>query len=90
MDESNMTDRQSPPERELSHAGSVVDKAIEYMLGQELSELAVASALLGGALGLLTRALPDNIVVQILQNAIASVESGEMSAATADDKAGNA
>lgn len=83
-------DRQSPPERELSHAGSVVDKAIEYMLGQELSELAVASALLGGALGLLTRALPDNIVVQILQNAIASVESGEMSAATADDKAGNA
>lgn len=85
-----MTDRQSPPERELSHAGSVVDKAIEYMLGQELSELAIASALLGGALGLLTRALPDNIVVQILQNAIASVESGEMSAATADDKAGNA
>lgn len=85
-----MTDRQSPPERELSHAGSVVDKAIEYMLGQELSELAIASALLGGALGLLTRALPDNIVVQILQNAIASVESGEMSAATADDKVGNA
>lgn len=85
-----MTDRQSPPERELSHAGSVVDKAIEYMLGQELSELAVASALLGGALGLLTRTLPDSIVVQILQNAIESVESGEMSSATTSDRAGTA
>lgn len=85
-----MSDRQSPPERELSHAGSVVDKAIEYMLGQDLSELAVASALLGGALGLLTRALPDDIVVQILQNAIHSVESGEMSTATTSDRAGNA
>lgn len=85
-----MTDRQSPPERELSHAGSVVDKAIEYMLGQELSELAIASALLGGALGLLTRALPDSVVVQILQNAISSVESGEMSSAAANDKVGNA
>lgn len=85
-----MTDRQSPPERELSHAGSVVDKAIEYMLGQELSELAIASALLGGALGLLTRALPDSVVIQILQNAIASVESGEMSPASAEDKVGNA
>lgn len=83
-------DRQSPPERELSHAGSVVDKAIEYMLGQDISELAVASALLGGALGLLTRALPDEIVVQILQNAIQSVESGEMNEASAKDGMGNA
>ena len=85
-----MTERQSPPERELSHAGSVVDKAIEYMIGQDLSELSVASALLGGALGLLTRALPDEIVVQILQNAIQSVESGEMSAAKNQDHVGTA
>ena len=85
-----MTDRQSPPERELSHAGSVVDKAIEYMLGQDLSELAIASALLGGALGLLTRALPDSVVVQILQNAIQSVESGEMNAASDRDRSGTA
>ena len=35
---------------ELSHAGAVVDKAIEYMMGQNISSLAVASALLGGAL----------------------------------------
>ncbi|HTQ72421.1 MAG TPA: hypothetical protein VMH92_13110 [Acidocella sp.] len=85
-----MTDRQSPPERELNHAGSVVDKAIEYMIGQELSELAIASALLGGAMGLLTRSLPDAVVVQILQNAIESIESGEMHAASGQDKTGQA
>ncbi len=85
-----MTDRQSPPERELSHAGSVVDKAIEYMIGQDLSELSIASALLGGAMGLLTRTLPDAVVVQILQNAIESIENGEMHAASGEDHAGQA
>ena len=85
-----MTDRQPPPERELSHAGSVVDKAIEYMIGQDLSELSIASALLGGAMGLLTRSLPDAVVVQILQNAIKSIESGEMNSASGKDHAGQA
>ena len=85
-----MTDRQSPLERELSHAGSVVDKAIEYMLGQDLSELSIASALLGGAMGLLTRSLPDAVVVQILQNAIESIENGEMQSASGKDHAGEA
>jgi hypothetical protein len=85
-----MSENQSPPEQELSHAGSVVDKAIEYMMGQNLSELAIASALLGGAVGLLTRALPDDVVVQILHNAIESIESGEMSSAKGQDHAGEA
>ena len=34
---------------DLSHAGAVVDKAIEYMASQNIGELAIASALLGGA-----------------------------------------
>jgi hypothetical protein len=85
-----MSENQSPPERELSHAGSVVDKAIEYMTGQSLSDLAIASALLGGAMGLLTRALPDAVVVQILQNAIESIENGEMRSAAGQDHAGEA
>ncbi|MDE1896757.1 MAG: hypothetical protein KGH91_06755 [Rhodospirillales bacterium] len=85
-----MTDRQAPPERELSHAGSVVDKAIEYMIGQDLSEIAVASALLGGAMGLLTRTLPDQVVIQILQNAIKSLEAGELRAEPDDGPAGQA
>ena len=85
-----MTERQSPPERELNHAGSVVDKAIEYMIGQDLSEIAVASALLGGAMGLLTRTLPDKVVIQILQNAIKSLEAGELRSVPDNGHAGQA
>lgn len=85
-----MSDKQAPPENDLNHAGSVVDKAIEYMMGQNISAMAIASALLGGALGVLSRSLPDAVVVQILQNAIESVESGEMRGAAGKDHAGEA
>jgi hypothetical protein len=85
-----MSERQAPPEKDLNHAGSVVDKAIEFMMGQQISELAIASALLGGALGLLSRTLPDQVVVQILSNAIESVESGEMRKTAGKDHAGEA
>ncbi len=63
---------------DLNHAGAVVDKAIEYMVGQNISSIAIASALLGGSLGLLTRTLSDDAVVQILSNAIGSVRGGEL------------
>ena len=36
---------------DLSHAGSVVDKAIEYMMEQQIQPISIASALLGGRLG---------------------------------------
>ena len=71
-----MTD-QRPPE-DLSHAGAVVDKAIEYMLSQNISALSIASALLGGAMALLARSVADEAIVQILNNAIASVRNGEL------------
>ncbi len=64
-----MTDEQ-PPE-DLSHAGAVVDKAIEYMIGQNIGALSIASALLGGAMALLARSVADEAIVQILNNAIA-------------------
>ncbi|MCC7428969.1 MAG: hypothetical protein IT557_18915 [Alphaproteobacteria bacterium] len=63
---------------DLSHAGSVVDKAIEYMLEQKIGMISAASALLGGALELLARAMPDEAIVQVLNNAIASVRAGEL------------
>ena len=85
-----MDDKQQAPEKELNHAGSVVDKAIEYMMGQKLSPLAIASALLGGAMGLLCRTLPDEVVVQILQNAMDSVESGDLRKQAGSDTAGSA
>lgn len=82
-----------PPElqdHDLSHAGSVVDKAIEYMMGQKITSMAIASALLGGAMGVLARTLPEGVIVQILQNAIESVESGEMRGMAGKDHAGEA
>jgi hypothetical protein len=71
-----MIDEQ-PPE-DLGRAGAVVDKAIEYMVGQNIAALSIASALLGGALALLSRSVADEAIVQILNNAIASVRSGEL------------
>ncbi len=70
---------------DLSHAGAVVDKAIEFMTGQNISSIAVASALLGGALGMLTRSLDDESIVRILGNAIESVRAGEFHA-SADEE----
>ena len=67
-----------PAPVELSHAGAVVDKAIEYRVGQNISSLAIASSLLGGALALLARSVADEAIVQILNNAVASVRAGEL------------
>ena len=72
------------PPADLSHAGAVVDKAIEYMLGQNLSSLSVASALLGGSLGLLARTMGDDAILKVLGNAVASVRSGELRAEYGD------
>ena len=72
---------QMPPDgtpADLSHAGAVVDKAIEFMAGQSISPIAIASALLGGALGMLARNMDDAAIVQVLENAISSVRSGEL------------
>ena len=77
-------DPQGMAPEDLSHAGAVVDKAIEYMLQQDIAPISVASALLGGALGMLARSLDDRAVAQVLRNALASVEAGELAAMRAD------
>ena len=64
--------------QDLGLAGSVVDKAIEYMLGQNISAMAIASALLGGAMGVLARGMTEEAIVGILNSAIASVRAGEL------------
>ena len=69
-------DDELPPD--LGHAGAVIDKAIEFMLDQNLDPVAIASALLGGSLGLLARSLDDSAILRVLENAIASVRSGEL------------
>ena len=66
------------PHAHLSHAGAVVDKAIEYMISQNIGQVEIASALLGGSLALLARSMPDDAIVGILTSAIGSVRSGEL------------
>ena len=73
-----MSDQTDVPPSDLSHAGAVVDKAIEYMVGQNIGSLAIASSLLGGAMALLARSISDDAIVHILDNAIASVRAGEL------------
>ena len=63
---------------DLSHAGSIVDKAIEYMTDQRISPISAASAMLGGCLGLLARSMDDRAVANVLRQALHSVESGEL------------
>ncbi len=72
----NPNPEEAPPE--LSLAGSVVDKAIEYMTGQNVPPVAIASAFLGGAVSLLARTMPDESIVRVLENAIATVKSGAL------------
>ena len=73
-----MSDETNVPPSDLSHAGAVVDKAIEYMMGQNISAVAIASALLGGSMALLSRSMADDAIIGILNNAIASIRSGEL------------
>ena len=63
---------------ELSHAGAVVDKAIEYMMSKELPPLAIASALLGGSLGVLAQTMDQAAMLRMLANAADSVRAGEL------------
>jgi len=70
---------------DLTHAGAIVDKAIEYMTGQNISPLSIASALLGGALGMLARSLDDAGIVKVLENAIESVREGELQPVREDE-----
>ncbi|HYF06322.1 MAG TPA: hypothetical protein VD970_01780 [Acetobacteraceae bacterium] len=74
-------DQDGPAPEDLSHAGSVVDKAIEYMMEQKIAPISIASALLGGALGMLARTMDDHTVAQVLRNALASVERGDLAEA---------
>jgi hypothetical protein len=73
-----MPNDQNEAPADLSHAGAVVDKAVEYMTSQNLSSLAIASALLGGSMALLSRSMSDEAIIGILNNAINSVRSGEL------------
>lgn len=61
---------------ELAQAGAMVDRMIEHLLERKVAPLAIASALLGGSMGLLARTLGDAALLSVLDQATASVRSG--------------
>jgi hypothetical protein len=63
---------------ELGHAGQAVDRAIQQMLETGLSPVAVASALLGGSLCLMSKTVGEEGVIQLLRNAEAGVRAGDL------------
>jgi hypothetical protein len=63
---------------ELSRAGTAVDRAIGGMLAQGISPVAIASALLGGSLCLMSKTMGDEAVLQLLHNAAAGVRAGDL------------
>lgn len=64
-----------PPE--LAKAGEMVDRMIEHLLEKDMPPIAIASALLGGSMGLLSRTLGSRALLGILEQAASSVRSGE-------------
>jgi hypothetical protein len=77
MDQS-VADPNEPLMAELTQAGAAVDMAIAQMLQRGLGPVSVASALLGGALCLMSKTLGDDAVLKLLRNAEAGVVAGDL------------
>ncbi len=63
---------------ELTQAGAGVDMAIQKMLEKGLSPIAIASAMLGGSLCLMSKTMGDDALLQLLNNAAAGVRAGDL------------
>ena len=75
---------------ELAQAGAMIDKVIEHLLERKVAPLAIASALLGGSMGLLSRTLGNAALLSVLEQASSSVRSGEFDALAVPATEGNA
>jgi hypothetical protein len=71
---------------DLGQAGSVIQHAITYLMEKNIDELSIASALLGGGLGVLSNVLDNDAIEKILTNAIASVRAGDLHGPIAEAK----
>ncbi len=63
--------------QELSQAGEMVDRVIQHLLEKKLPPLAIASALLGGSMGLVARSIGNAALLNVLDQARESVRSGD-------------
>ena len=70
--------QQQATEAQILEAGQIIDQLVHHMVETEIPTIAIASALLGGALNLLSASLPDETILRILDNAMESVRSGAL------------
>ncbi|MFS8370209.1 hypothetical protein ACJROZ_08090 [Acetobacter indonesiensis] len=70
---------------ELAKCAMVIESAVEHLIKEQQPPLAIASALLGGSLGLLARSMDKETILRILDSAASSVRSGEVHASTAGE-----
>jgi hypothetical protein len=63
---------------DLTAAGIAIEKAVEELRQQGLGAMPIASAMLGGALGLLAQVMEDNAILNVLHSAATGVASGEL------------
>lgn len=73
---------------ELARAGSTIENAIESLRQTGLGPMPIASAMLGGALGLLAQVMDDNAILNVLHSAAQGVASGELRRSLAEGKPG--
>ena len=70
-------DEEASPEQ-IHLAGEMIEDLVRSMAAEDLPPLAVASALLGGALSVLSAHMPDEAILRILENAMDGVRSGAL------------
>jgi hypothetical protein len=63
---------------ELTQAGHAIEHAAEELRKKGLGPMAIASAMLGGALGLLAQVMDDGAILNVLHSAAQGVSSGEL------------
>jgi hypothetical protein len=63
---------------DLAAAGVGIEKTVDELREQGLGPVPIASAMLGGALGLLAQVMDDNAILNVLHSAATGVSSGEL------------
>jgi hypothetical protein len=63
---------------DLGTAGNAIEAAIESLRHDGIGPMPIASAMLGGALGLLAQVMDDNAILNVLHSAATGVASGEL------------
>ena len=65
---------------DLTQAGHVIEHAVEELRQKGIGPMPIASAMLGGALGLLAQVMDDNAILNVLHSAAQGVSTGELRA----------